>query len=636
MRKSTFTLLVVSASLLFVAAVAGISYLAFRFVNNIRTYNFTSQSSTYEQVNVQIPKDVNKQTLAVFNFRPHGDVDAKLYSIGFARALADRLYCAPTGLTQQMTVAEISWQLGAMRLDTRKPVADDIAVKCGKGLYVSWVVTGDLTLTGGQAKLSVNLIDTRSGKTATYRADGAIDELPSLQTKLVAEIIKGMRLQPTSDQLREVAKPNFSRPQTLELYGRSFFLTSDLKQCEALRWQALDGDPGASFAVLRLLEFFNYAGLTIPEMQSNKRFVALCDDIDNQYPANSHVMAMKGLLLVNQGEYADGEAVLRRLVKADPDFVRGHTALEYAARCRQNADLAVAEAQRFVELWPDNAYLHAALARAYDLVANNARRGHYHSDMTWAQRNLWQTNCQRTLEEAVTAIKMDRDCEEGWTQLLGVSLQFSRYGDRDKAYNELLRIDPKNLSAYKDYAVCFVPQWGGSDSDLERIYSRAEAVFGKESPEVYDLRASTMMCYVENRNDILPMVDEAIKRCKTPDGDLLLTKSELLLGVRRLEEAQVLAEEGVKKWNTPSWRFQLGRCYAMRYEIKHDAQALDKAAEIFKNHVHEVPYATNGYLQWGWCLSHQGHRADAKAQFLKGLELDPTNKMLNAKMKYVQ
>lgn len=633
MRKLVIGLCVVAV----VVLVVFVGFAAKFVLGGLQSLGVTG-APTYQDVQVTIPHESNPQTLAVFNFRPHGDADAKLYAVGFARALADRLYCAPTGLTQQMTVSEISCNLGAMGLDVRKPTGDAVAVKCGKRMYVSWIVTGDLTLAGGQAQLAVNLTDTHSGKTLAYAADGALGDLPSLQTKLASEIIKGMGLKPTEDQLRAAAQPNFSQAKSLALYGRSF-LATDIKGSEALRWQAVDADPGALFPVLRLLEFYHYSGLTAPEMLSNKRFVALFDGVDRQFPADSHVAAIKGLLLLDQGRYADAEALLRKLVEADPTFVRGHTALEYAASCRQDGDLAVAEAQRSVELWPDNACLHARLAGAYTLAANNARRGHYQSDMTWAKRNLWSTSCRRTLEEAATAVKMDRDCEEGWSNLLGVSLQLSRYKDRDTAYNELLRINPKNLSAYKDYAVCFIPQWGGSDADLQRIYSRAEAAFGKDSPDVYSLRASTMLCYPREGRDneaILRNLDEAIKRCKTPDGDLLLTKSELLLGIRRLDEAQALAEQGVKEWNTPAWQFQLGRCYCIRYEDKGNWQALDKAAKIFKGHVKEVPFAVNGYLQWGWCLSHQGNTAEAKAQFLKGLELDPTNEMLNAKMKYVE
>lgn len=638
MQKSTVIVIVTLISLVFIGIVVGAVFVTLNILNTVHTYGGTGFTPTYQQVDVEIPKDFNKQTLVVFNFKPHGDPDAKLYSIGFARALADRLYCAPTCLTQQMTVGEMSYYFDSLKLDGRKPISDSDAIKCGKRMYICWVVTGDLAFSDGQVKLTTKLTNTHTGKTSAYIADGALSELPSLQTKLTDEIIKGMGLKPTPDQLRAVGKPNFTRADTLSLYGRSF-LATDNKERKALRWQALNGDPDASFPMLRLLEFYHYSGFTSPEMQSDKRFMALLDRLDRQYSADSHIMVMKGLLLVQQGRYSDGEAVLRKLVEADPSYVRGHTALEYTARCRGDSDLALSEAQKFVELWPDNAYLHAALARANTAAANTARRGHYQSDMSLTQRNQWQTSCQKTLEEAVTAIKMDRNCEEGWTQLLGVSLQLSRYGDRDTAFNELMRINPKNLSAYKDYAFCFVPQWGGSGSDMEKVFYKAAAVFGKDSSEVYDLRAYTFNnCPNGNRYRelILPMLDVAIKRSKTPNGDLLLSKSEMLLQVRHLDEAQALAEQGVKTWDTPDWRFQLGRCYAMRYEIKHDAQALDKAAEIFKRHVHEVPFAVNGYLQWGWCLSHQGHRAEAKEQFLKGLKLDPTNKVLNEKLKYVQ
>ena len=192
MQKSTVVVIVVLISLVFVAIVVGVGYMTLTYLNTAHNIPLTfspmrqgASTSTYQQVNVQIPKESNKQTLAVFNLRPHGDANAKLYSIGFSRALADRLYCAPTGLTQQMTVNEISRQFGAMRLNMRKPIGDKDSIKCGKKMCVFWIVTGDMTLSGDHTKLTVNLINTHSGKASTYGVDGALKTFhlckPSLQ-----------------------------------------------------------------------------------------------------------------------------------------------------------------------------------------------------------------------------------------------------------------------------------------------------------------------------------------------------------------------------------------------------------------------------------------------------------------------
>ncbi len=54
------------------------------------------------EVRVNVPKEITKNSLVVFNFNSSGDADARYYAVGFARALADRLCCAPKCVTQQV------------------------------------------------------------------------------------------------------------------------------------------------------------------------------------------------------------------------------------------------------------------------------------------------------------------------------------------------------------------------------------------------------------------------------------------------------------------------------------------------------------------------------------------------------
>lgn len=605
-------------------------------LTNLSSFMAMGSSSTYQDVRVQVPKETNNQTLAVFNFRPQGEPNAEFYSIGFARALADRLYCAPTAVTQQMSIGDITACISARKLDYRRPIADTAAVSIGKQAGVVWVVTGDLTKSGDNLKLAVKLTDTRSGKSIAYEADGKTESLPALQTQLIGQIVKGMDLKPTPDQLKEVLSPNFSSPRTLELYGRSF-LSKNMKQCEAYRWSAFDLDPGA-FSALRLLEFYAYGPSTIPEVRSNKRLAALWTDTGKRFAANSHIRAVKGLILIDQCRYADAETLLRKLTADDPNFIQGHAMLACVACCRADGELQVAECKRLVGLWQNNPYFHASLAAAYNLGAGNARRGNYFSNMSAGMRSAWDASSSRALDEAVIAVRMDRDCDDGWRELQSVGLQLGRRRDVDTAFAERIRINPQNEGAYRSYATCFTPQWGGSESDRQRVYSKAEAAFGKDSPEVCAIRASTIEWFpvdVRPREEALRYVELGLKRNPTSPG-LQSLKSRLLFGLKRYDESEALTAEGAKKWDTLSWRFFLARCYCMDYQRKGDLAALDKAERIFAQYAHELPNDVEAYNQWGWCLSHQGHRAEAKAKFLKALQLDPENENAKRKLQYVQ
>ncbi len=67
-----------------------------------------------------------------------------------------------------------------------------------------------------------------------------------------------------------LAKPNFSRPDTLKLYGKSV-LAKDHAATESIRWQMAEADPASSFAAARLLEFYQFGQSTCSEMTRNKR-----------------------------------------------------------------------------------------------------------------------------------------------------------------------------------------------------------------------------------------------------------------------------------------------------------------------------------------------------------------------------
>ncbi len=80
----------------------------------------------------------------------------------------------------------------------------------------------------------------------------------------------------------------------------------------------------------------------------------------------------------------------------------------------------------------------------------------------------------------------------------------------------------------------------------------------------------------------------------------------------------------------------LGMSCAFRWEDLRDRPSLDRAFQLFSDYVKQIPYDPRGYIQRGWCLSHQGNPQEAKQMFLKALELDPGNERAIEKLRYVQ
>jgi tetratricopeptide (TPR) repeat protein len=332
------------------------------------------------------------------------------------------------------------------------------------------------------------------------------------------------------------------------------------------------------------------------------------------------------------------------VAKSDPGIIRAHTALAYVARLRQNGQLALSESQKAVAAWPNNACLHASLSEAYAQLASNARHGRYWADMSNSVRKTWQDNCEKSIDEAYIAVKLDPNCSDGWFSMLRNGLQLSNRSDMDEAYRQLTRMNPTNVDVYTSYAFCFSPQWGGSDSQQEQVFAQADKAFPRGSHKPLVVRALSL-CYNSTgngrigspyANEVLRLSDGVSRKAGDQSKDAIDVKAQAYEINRRRPEFLQVSKLAYEKWGGLTWQYRYGMGCAFAYEDRHDAAYLNKALELFSDYRTQVPYDPRGYIQVGWCLSHLGRRAEAKEQFLKALKLDPANESARKKLQYVQ
>ncbi len=588
---------------------------------------------------VVLPKGpAPEDTLAVFPFTPSGDSDAKLYSVGFARALADRLYCAPTTVSQQPSTTSFSDALRAQKLPPYQAPSDALATKMGRSLGVRYVLTGGFRASGGQVTVSARVTDAWDSKIVkTLESSGELTDLGRLQTELASTISSELGWSLSSDQRKELAKPNFSRSDTLMLYGQSVFCGSN-EQCLSLRWKAAQTDPASSFAVIRLLEYYVQAS-SCHDIQTDQKLATLRSNLAGRFPGNSNMALLDAILYSSECEYQSAQESLESLIRADRDNLRAHASLCGIALDRGDTQLALREGKLLVDRWPHNGYYHALLAQAYDSAANDVRRGRYFSKMSFAEERAWRSNCDDCLRESLISVELDPNCYGGWSNLLciGQALGIDQY--RDKAFQAMVRMEPNCIGPYEQYAACFAPQWGGSESDRENVFAMAAKVFGEDSPQVYLLRADTLGMFTPetvDRQAILAMAEKAVAKSGGKDLDCLLKKARILRDLERYEESLAIAEDGLKRGGTLAWRWEIGQNCVMLYQAKHDRRYLTEAERQFAKYATEMPFDVRAQIKWGWCLSHQGDRERAKQKFLRALELDPENEVAKEKMKYVQ
>ena len=572
-------------------------------------------------------------TLAVFNFRWSGDPDAKYYAIGFARALGDRLYCAPTCLTNQPTAPAIEEKLAARKHFPKDPVSDELAIKVGKLLGVHYVVTGDFKLEGSQTSVSAHILDVTasSPKPQVLSQSGSLPDLPQCQVSFANDVGEALKLDARF-------QPNFTNPKTLLLYGKSAY-AKDYKTVESLRWQAVKGDPAALFPAIRLLSFYVYGPACGIDLIGNKKLNAFADDAARRYPEDPHINRLIAWLLVKEYHYRKAEALLRSIIKRDPNTAMAIDNLACMAMDNWDSDLAVQQAKKLVALWPTSARAHEVLAQAYEAAANNARHARFYNEMSRKAEHTWRTNCEAAFGEASIAIKLDRDNYYAWDTILDMSRELG-YGDYvDQAFQEKIRINPKNRRAYIDLAYSYAPKWGGSVSKQEEILKKADAVFGKDSVDAILVRESVMMLSLnpgENKDaEALRMLDLVEKKTKQPNLGIMDNKYWIFLRQKRYDEAFEIAKKGFAIDPSPDWRLALAQAYQYRYQNNGDRQALDEAAKLMAVYVAEIPRATHAHNIYGWCLSHQGKVKEAREQFLTTLKLDPDNKTAKEKIQYV-
>ncbi len=632
MKKSVIAILIV----------AGIIVIGSLAIGGWMFYNFVSSfggGRSRQLPIVSVPRERSTNSLAVFGFKGSGTSQASDYAAGFARALAERLWCAPTCVTGQLETSGLLTNVCEELGDPLAIPTFDQAVTMGRSMGTRYVVTGEMKITGSNADISMLVCDSYDSNLKTkLTVSGPVSDLGSLQTKAVVGIISAMKLKPSGRQLNELRTPNFSSSQTILLYGRSM-REKDASKRLAMRWKLVESDPKSSFAVLRLFGYYYSSDMAAPQIASDRKLQALLADIPHLFPDNSLMSWYKAMLLVREYKYERAEIELFELKKADPDFVLAHTGLAYVARLRENGELAIKEGKLAVKLWPDNAYLHAMLAYDYDIAANNARHGHYTIDMNRKMSSDWDRYANECLREAMIAVKIDPNCSYGWHQIMRMGLALSYYSERDKAYSELVRLTPKDPDVYIAYGNSFLPQWGGGSYEMNRLFAEAEATLGKGSADVFLVKATLL----NNRNDrekyfqqVLGLCNAGIKASKEPNNSLMLTKCQILSELKRDDEELALAQEGYKRWGSLDWSDQLAGLLADKYYKERKKTYLYEAYALYSKYAREVPYDPYAHCHVGWCLSHLGRREEAKKEFLRALELDPNNEMAKEKMKYVE
>lgn len=574
---------------------------------------------------ITIPKNPPANSLMVFYLRPSGDADARYYAVGFARAVGHKLQCPHSSLTMQINPYAESRSLRAQRDKPEVPVSRETALKVSRTLGARYALTGDLQLTGDKITIAYQLLDTTApSQEKRFTASGRLAELPSMQVALAKQIVQAMNLKPDDEQSKALAQPTFSNPKTLALIGRGY-ITKDREQAAAYGWQALRADGDSLFAMESILGCYGHSGFRWKEIKRSKDLTILMGNAAKRFSEDPGLKEESAWIYAHQYEYSAAQAMLESVTKADPKSLSAHIRLMCVAKYRRDAELAVKEAQTIVSLWPSSIATHAELGDAYALRADAARRSHSSMRLTRAARGRWQNDSTAAFQEASAVVKIDRDYEQAWSTIMDRSLDMHWYDYADRAFQELIHIDPKNPRIYEHY-VCPLAERNVRNDKREAALALADK--NLSTADAYLVQGWHVLCANPSYSQLrqtFDLADKAIKQSKLLNLDATELACHTLMDLKRGPDMLKIAKIGFGEDPSPRWRALLIRAYLWHWRDAHDRSALDQATELATGYVEEVPGDTLGHNQLGFCLIEQGKRAEAGQEFRKSLDLDPSD-----------
>jgi serine/threonine-protein kinase len=203
-------------------------------------------------------------------------------------------------------------------------IAPDAVRRAGGSVGARWVVWGAFQKSGTRIRLTPQFTDVATGETqGVEKIDGSLDEIFELQDRIVTRLADILRIELTTDEAAEIARPETARVSAYELYarGKQAFLLFGKESARAASdyfRQAVALDPSYALA---------WAGLGSLLMP---RYIASGD------PA----------------VLDEGVAALQRAMELDPGLGEPHAFLAYMYTQQHRHDEAIAAARASLERDP--------------------------------------------------------------------------------------------------------------------------------------------------------------------------------------------------------------------------------------------------------------------------------------------
>ncbi len=326
------------------------------------------KTATTEQIN----------SIAVLPFENRSsDADTEYLSDGLAESLIYRL--------SQLPNLKVSPTSSVFRYKGKETDPQTVA----KELGVDSVLTGRITQRGDNLNISVNLVDTRDGKSLWgEQYERKMSELLATQREIATTITAKLQLKLAGAETKGITKKYTDSNEAYQFYLKGRYHLGRRTKGDLLKGieyfqQAIALDPNFALAHARIAETYNqmppYGYLSPKEAVPQAKAAARKSLELDPSLAEGHA-ALANTLAVYEWNWAEAESEFKRAIELDPNS--SSTYVRYAQVClspQGRSDEAIAAFKRALEIEPldlstgalaSSAYY---IARQYDRAIEQAR-----------------------------------------------------------------------------------------------------------------------------------------------------------------------------------------------------------------------------------------------------------------------
>jgi len=301
-------------------------------------------------------------SIAVLPFENRtGNADSEYLSDGLAESLIYRL--------SQLPDLKVSPTSSVFRYKGKETAPEVIA----KELGVDSVMTGRLTQRGDNLTISVNLVDTRNGKSLWGEQYGRkMSELLATQREIATEITNKLQLKLSGLGEQRLAKKYTDNNEAYQLYlkGRFYWNKRDEENLRKAIEQfkaAADKDPNFALALVGLADSYSIlpyysTAASVEVLPQAKEFAARALEIDDSL-GEAH--ASLGYVYFQSWDWSGADKSFQRAIELDPNYGTAHRWFAQLLQVLGRYDEAEIEYKRAIELEPISLVAHNNLAEIY-------------------------------------------------------------------------------------------------------------------------------------------------------------------------------------------------------------------------------------------------------------------------------